>query len=575
MVSLAVLRLVQHDQVFEALCVLIIKARMLRAQGLVVRVLIGVIDLVMAYRQVSVDLEEAWHHGMCWVNRAFELVWAYDTRLGFGGRKSPIDFNRITRALIYAVNSCVQREGDGKARAAWAALLKADPTAKARFEDALANTVTRQMSGYRRARAAIVAERVATLEESRAAPPPAANPEPVWPWAGMDRDDDLTHAAPLRELPPAVTALRLEDTHYAAGFFDDNAACAIEVDDSGEAEGLRARMRELAEAAGFEITTQQGKPYARGEKKWAEGRCGVKVVFLGLLYDLNLDNPSVSLPPKKIAALKVLLDEIELDGGELTFRELESLGGKLAHAAQVVPRGRLYCSGLFESTARHRHGPVRLTRWLRECLRWWRDFFASGAPPCRMIAAAPTTGRMPHSDASKEGYGGWWEHEGEVYAFHGEWAADVQAAFNKVPDLHINTLELLAVDWMLQLCGPHFHDQTFVVKCDNAAAVDQLNAFKARKAATRAVLQSVDQSCAQHALEPQAEHIEGVLNRLADWLSRRQLARFEQLIRARYGLHTRIHYLQVQNLRNFSLTAELLLCAAGTSRTPTATTTAQ
>jgi hypothetical protein len=53
---------------------------------------------------------------------------------------------------------------------------------------------------------------------------------------------------------------------------------------------------------------------------------------------------------------------------------------------------------------------------------------------------------MPHSDASKDGSGGWWEFEGEIYAFHGEWDAGVKAAFNKVPDLHINTLELLAVD---------------------------------------------------------------------------------------------------------------------------------
>lgn len=176
---------------------------------------------------------------------------------------------------------------------------------------------------------------------------------------------------------------------------------------------------------------------------------------------------------------------------------------------------------------------------------------------------------MPHSDASKEGYGGWWEHEGEV------WDAGVRAAFNKVPDLHINTLELLAVGWMLRLCGPHFRNQTFVVKCDNAAAVDQLNAFNARKAATRAILQSVDQSCAQHALEPKAEHIAGVLNRLADWLSRRMLAKFEARIRERYGMHTSIHNLQVRNLRNFSITEELLSYAAATKAAPTVPTTQQ
>jgi hypothetical protein len=82
----------------------------------------------------------------------------------------------------------------------------------------------------------------------------------------------------------------------------------------------------------------------------------VKVVFLGLLYDLDLDNPSVSLPPRKAMALMELLEGVLVGGGGLTFKELESLGGRLAHAAQVVPRGRLYCSGLFESTARHRRG---------------------------------------------------------------------------------------------------------------------------------------------------------------------------------------------------------------------------
>ena len=537
-----------------------------------VRVLMGVMDLVMAYRQVAVDLEEAWHHGMCWVGRDGKLVWASDTRLGFGGRKSPINFNRTTRALIFAASTMVRRSKKGRARAAWSAMVEADPSLLARYEDKLARTVSRQMTGYRQARAALAAERVARLEGERAQP--NAQPEAAWPWLGIDRDDDLTHAAPMRELSPAVTEVGPEDTHYAAGFFDDNAACAIEVDGVSEAEDLRLVMRDLVERVGFEVTTQQGKPYARGAKKWDEGRCAVSCIFLGLQYNLDLDNPSVSLPKKKAEGLQLLLQAV-LEGGPITFKELESLGGKLAHAAQVVPRGRLYCSGLFEGTARHRRGPIRLSRWLRDCLVWWYEFFASGAPPCRMIASEPSTQRMPHSDASKEGYGGWWEHEGEIYAFHGLWSAEVQAAFNKVPDLHINTLELLAVDWMLQLCGPHFRNQTFVVKCDNEAAVYQINAFKARKSATRAILQSVDQSCAQFALEPQAEHIAGVLNRLADWLSRQQREKFEKLIRDMYGTHVHIHYVQVSGLRNYSMTEQLLLSSAGISEALTAPTTPQ
>ena len=59
------------------------------------------------------------------------------------------------------------------------------------------------MTGYRRARSALVAERVAKLEGKRTQPD--AQPEAAWPWLGIDRDDDLTHAAPIRELSLAVT----------------------------------------------------------------------------------------------------------------------------------------------------------------------------------------------------------------------------------------------------------------------------------------------------------------------------------------------------------------------------------
>jgi hypothetical protein len=173
---------------------------MLRDLGLRVRVLIGVIDLVMARARLrrrgttacaGLTAPATWFGP---TTRALSLV----------GGSPLVDFNRITRALIFAVSSCIQREKAGKARAAWAALLETDPSAKGRIENALANTVTRQMSGYRRARAAIVAERVVKLEGCGAAPPPDSREGPEWPWAGVDRDSDLTHAAPLRELPPTM-----------------------------------------------------------------------------------------------------------------------------------------------------------------------------------------------------------------------------------------------------------------------------------------------------------------------------------------------------------------------------------
>ena len=148
-------------------------------------------------------------------------------------------------------------------------------------------------------------------------------------------------------------------------------------------------------------------------------------------------------------------------------------------------------------------------------------------------------------------------HAGSVHAFHGVWDEAVRAQFNQRPDLHINTLELLAVDWLLQLCGAHFANSSFVLRCDNRPSVDQLCSFRARKSTSAVLLHSIDLAIAAHNLNPLPEHVAGVENTLADLLSRQELDLFRERVADLFPSHP-VFFEQVAHLRNFGITLSLL-----------------
>ena len=68
-----------------------------------------------------------------------------------------------------------------------------------------------------------------------------------------------------------------------------------------------------------------------------------------------------------------------------------------------------------------------------------------------------------------------------MYFFHGVWPDWVKAGFNMEEDIHISTLELVALEWAIQIAAPLFEGLVFNAFCDNKAAVDQFAAFSARQ----------------------------------------------------------------------------------------------
>ena len=144
------------------------------------------------------------------------------------------------------------------------------------------------------------------------------------------------------------------------------------------------------------------------------------VRFLGIEIDsVSLE---LRLPGDKLSRLIHILEQVGARR-RVSRRELERLGGLLAHCSKVVRGGRTFCRRIYDAigSVREPHFSVRLNTGFREDVAWWRGFAARFNGRARMLgkfAAHVAT----YSDASDFGYG----------ALHGgDWIA---GAFRKTSD---------------------------------------------------------------------------------------------------------------------------------------------
>ena len=95
--------------------------------------------------------------------------------------------------------------------------------------------------------------------------------------------------------------------------------------------------------------------------------------FLGI----GIDSVALEmrLPEDKLAKLMLTLDSIK-GCRKTTRRELEQLGGILAHCSKVVKGGRTFCPQIYDAinSVREPHYKVRLAAGLREGVDWWLWF---------------------------------------------------------------------------------------------------------------------------------------------------------------------------------------------------------
>ena len=206
--------------------------------------------------------------------------------------------------------------------------------------------------------------------------------------------------------------------------------------------------------------------------KDAQGSC---VECLGI--EIDSVAMEARLPARKIAKAERLIDEA-LSRGTLTLRETQRLAGFLSFCSAVVLLGRTHLQRLwgFSSSFINPLSHRPLTEPARADLTWWRDLL----PRFNGVRFIDETLRPRFhlfTDASRTGLGGFFYPGGPEHSlwnlccpsFPASNAFGVPLLPDEVP-LHINHLELRAIELAFRVWGSLWHHGIVTIHTDNAAA---------------------------------------------------------------------------------------------------------
>lgn len=241
-----------------------------------------------------------------------------------------------------------------------------------------------------------------------------------------------------------------------------------------------------------------------------------RLKFLGIILDT--ETLSLHLPQEKLAELRMLVANW-LGRRFATVKELESLVGKLQHAATVVRPGRSFMRRLFEllKGARRNQRWVRLNVAARSDLMWWHTFMTRWNGAAMMSDPSRwEVGPRLYSDASgRFGCGAWWSTQ---------WFQLPWPQGNKLSS--IAEQELLPIVLACFVWGSRWRGMCVTCYCDNMAVVEVVNSGYSKDGNLAQLLRVLFFAKAYWDLELRARHIPGLQNGWADAISRNNLNLF-------------------------------------------------
>ena len=241
------------------------------------------------------------------------------------------------------------------------------------------------------------------------------------------------------------------------------------------------------------------------------------LAFLGILVDT--DRFELRLPPDKLARLQETLRSWS-GKRSCTRKELESLLGRLSHAATVVRQGRTFLRQLFPllSLDRAPHHYIRLNAGARADLLWWRLFLRGWNGTSFFPAATPSVEVV--SDASGS-YGC-----GAFSLAHGWFQIEWPESWQSVS---IAGKELAPIVVAAALWGHQWRRSRVLFRSDNMAVITILNTCTARDPFLMHLLRCLVFYAASFRFHFMSEHIPGERNIAADAISRNNLSLFTSL----------------------------------------------
>ena len=245
-----------------------------------------------------------------------------------------------------------------------------------------------------------------------------------------------------------------------------------------------------------------------------------RLEFLG--FELDSQSMEVRLSLSKLQELQALIHSW-VGRKSCERRELESLVGKLAHAAKVVKPGKTFMRRMFELLrgARKPHHRIRLNLSFRSDLLWW-DCFLAAWNGRSMIPAEQVLATHIWTDASGS-FGCGALNPATRKWIQLAWPPTFSEDALNLGKESITLKELFPIVLACAVWCHDFEQSRVVVHCDNLGAVGVVNSGYSRVPQIMQLLRCLFFIRAHFQIDLWAVHVPGVENTLADAISRNNL----------------------------------------------------
>ena len=242
--------------------------------------------------------------------------------------------------------------------------------------------------------------------------------------------------------------------------------------------------------------------------------------FLGITLDSV--RYEARLPTDKLELCKSLLDTF-MGCNKVTLKELQSLIGILSFACTVIVPGRAFLRRLIDLTIgiKKPYHRIRLTRQVKLDLATWLQFLQAFNGKSFFLYNSFETRNWLQlaTDASGSiGFGAIFETEW----FYGTWPKNWL-------QYNIMVLELYPIVAAVVVWGNRWTNKNICFLTDNEALVSVINKQSTREKHAMTLIRNLVLNCLKYNICFTAKHVPGLENKLADKLSRLQLAEFRKL----------------------------------------------
>jgi len=233
------------------------------------------------------------------------------------------------------------------------------------------------------------------------------------------------------------------------------------------------------------------------------------ITFLGI--ELNSILMEISLPIDKLVKYRQYIRQF-LGKTRASKRQLQSLAGKLNHAAKVVKGGRIFLRRILNSINKLRHGhhKCKVQGELKKDIEWWGAFIKdfNGVATCMDRNDCVTV----VTDACLDAGGAF--YNGDFYYVN--WKVDYPA----LADLPINYKEAGMAALCIARWAHLWRNKMVYLYSDNMCTVSILNKCSCKDKNVMELLRTNFWLLASHNVVVKAMYLPGRLNHIADTVSR-------------------------------------------------------